>query len=159
MRRCQLPFEVSSSASLAKWKITERPLVPKVDRTIRSTVTGEELPPCSIPLVGRFYGDAGGKASVSSAYYRNLTRLNEHAAEIKGRRKNRQPLGDYFQQYPEARAWQMANAIERQVNQLKRRRRVMLERGASKESVKQIERMITRKMEVLNQRVKQLESR
>jgi len=51
----------------------------------------------------------------------------------------------------------MANAIERQVNQLKRRRRVMLERGASKESVKQIERMITRKMEVLNQRVKQLE--
>jgi hypothetical protein len=53
----------------------------------------------------------------------------------------------------------MANAIERQVNQLKRRRRVMLERAASKESVKQIERMITRKMEVLNQRVKQLESR
>jgi hypothetical protein len=94
---------------------------------------------------------------VSSTYYRNLTRLNEHAAEIKGLREDRQPLGDYFQQYPEARAWQMANAIERQVNQLKRRRRVMLERGASKESVKQIERMITRKMEVLNQRVKSLE--
>jgi len=129
----------------------------KVDRTIRSTVTGEELPPYSIPLVGRFYGDAGGKSSVSSTYYRNLTRLNEHAAEIKGLREDRQPLGDYFQQYPEARAWQMANAIERQVNQLKRRRRVMLERGASKESVKQIERMITRKMEVLNQRVKSLE--
>jgi len=44
------------------------------------------------------------------------------------------------------------DTIARQVNWLKRHRRIMPERGARKESGKQIERMIARKMEVLNER-------
>lgn len=126
----------------------------KIEQTIASTVTGEELPPYKIPLAGRFYGDTKSASAESNRFYENITRLNEHENEIKGRRENRENPGEYLRENPEARLYQFANKIEQDVTKLRKRRRELLERGASKESIKMIETQITNRMKRLNDRVK-----
>ena len=128
----------------------------KVEQTVTSSVTGEELPPYKIPLAGRFYGDSKSSASESNRFYENLTRLNEHENEIKGRRKNRENPGEYLRENPEARLVNMANQVERDVSEMRKRRREMLEKGASKESIKLIEERITTRMKRFNDRVRVL---
>lgn len=128
----------------------------KAEQTVTSSVTGEELPPYKIPLAGRFYGDSKSSAAESTRFYENITRLNEHENEIQGRRKNRENATEYLRENPEARLVTFANQIERDVQKLRQRRRDLLERGASKESIKIIETQITNRMKRLNDRVRAL---
>lgn len=129
----------------------------KVEQTITSKVTGEELPSYKMPLVGRFYGNADENAAQSQRFYSNLTRLNEHENEIKGRLKNREPLGDYFKEYPEARLIKMANSVEYNIRKLKQRRQLLKERGGNEQAVKNINDNIVRLMKRLNERVESTE--
>lgn len=128
----------------------------KAEQTVTSTATGEELPPYKVPLLGRFYGDTKSSAAESNRFYENITRLNEHENEIKGRQKNRENAIEYRRENPEARLVPFANQIERDVQQLRQRKRDLLERGASKESIKIVETQITNRMKRLNDRVRQL---
>lgn len=128
----------------------------KAEQTVTSTATGEELPPYKVPLLGRFYGDTKSSAAESGRFYENITRLNEHENEIKGRRDNRENVTEYRRENPEARLVPFANQIERDVQKLRQRKRDLLERGASKESIKIVETQITNKMKRLNDRVRQL---
>ena len=128
----------------------------KVEQTATSRVTGEELPPYKVPVLGRFYGDTKSAAAESNRFYENITRLNEHENEIKGRKKNRENPGEYIRENPEARLVNLGNKIERDVQDLRKRKRDMLERDASPESIKMIELQITRKMKLLNDRVRSL---
>lgn len=131
----------------------------KVEQTASSTLTGEELPPYKIPLAGRFYGDTKSSAAESTRFYENITRLNEHENEIQGRRKNRENATEYLRENPEARLVTFANQIERDVQKLRQRKREMLEKGASKESIRIIETQITNRMKRLNDRVRALRER
>lgn len=128
----------------------------KVEQTARSAVTGEELPPYKVPLLGRFYGDAKAGSAESTRFYANITRLNEHEAEIKGRRENREDVTEYLRDNPEARLVDMADRIEREVQELKRKRRELVEKGAPAERVKMVEERIKMRMKQLNDRVRQL---
>lgn len=128
----------------------------KVEQTVTKTFTGEELPPYKIPLVGRFYGETKSSAAESSRFYKNMTELNEHENEIKGRRENRQPIGDYFQENPEARLAPMARKTYADIQKLRKRREMLVERDAPRESVKAVENQITAKMRMLNERVEAL---
>lgn len=129
----------------------------KVEQTITSKATGEELPSYKMPLVGRFYGNADENAAQSQRFYSNLTRLNEHENEIKGRLKNREPLGDYFKEYPEARLIKMANSVEYNIRKLKQRRQLLKERGGNEQAIKNINDNIVRLMKRLNERVESTE--
>ena len=129
----------------------------KVSQAVQSTFTGEELPSNKVPILGRFYGDTKEQSGVSSKFYANITKLNEHENEIKGRQKDRVPVGDYFKENPEARLFAAGNAAERQVSELRRQKRDMIERGASKESIKLIEQRITRRMQILNSQIERAE--
>jgi hypothetical protein len=125
----------------------------KVLQSADSLRTGEELPTHKLPLLGRFYGSAEGQAPVANVFYSNVKRLNEHEAEIKGRAKDRGDVAGYMAENPEARLYQIANTIERQVSDLRKRKHDLTERNASQESVKMIESMITQTMKRLNDRV------
>jgi len=125
--------------------------------TVEKTITGEDLPSYKIPLAGRFYGETKSAAAESGRFYKNMEKLNKHENEIKGRRDKKQPLGDYLKDNPEARLAPMARKVYQDVRQLRNRREALMERDAPKESVQAVEKMITRKMQVLNERVRALE--
>ena len=127
----------------------------KAEQTITSQITGEELPSYKIPLVGRFYGETKSQAAQRDRFYDNVRLINEHENEIKGRRKNREPVDEYYKENPEARLFGYANAVERQINNLRRRREDMIKRGAPKDEVQAIEKKITEVMTKFNDRIKQ----
>jgi hypothetical protein len=133
--------------------------ISKAATTVEKTITGEELPSYKIPLAGRFYGETKSSAAESGRFYKNMEKLNKHENEIKGRRESKQPLGDYLQENPEARLAPMARKVYQDVRDLRKRREALLERDAPKESIQAVEKQITRKMQVLNDRVRALEER
>ena len=129
----------------------------KLTTSIEKTATGEDLPPYKIPLYGRFVGETKSSAAESNKFYKNMERLNRLDLEIKGRREDKEPIGDFMKDNPEARLLPMANKTYKEVQALRKRRAALVERDAPKESVQAVEKMITRKMQVLNDRVRALE--
>jgi hypothetical protein len=128
----------------------------KVEQTITKTATGEELPPYKIPVVGRFYGETKSSAAESSRFYKNMEQINKLENEIKGRRENKEPLGDFLKENPEARLAGRAREIYSDVKKLRERREKLVERDAPRESVKAVETQITNKMRLLNEQVEKL---
>ncbi len=131
----------------------------KAEQTVASAFTGEDLPTYKVPLLGRFYGDAEQQSSQSNAFYNNLKAINEHEAELKGRRKAGEPTAEYLTENPEARLVMMANAVERDVSQLRKRKRELMAKDASKESVKLIEQQIANKQRRFNEAVRSVTDR
>jgi hypothetical protein len=129
----------------------------KIEQSITGAVKGEEVAPYKIPIVGRFYGDTQATANISGKFYENLTTLNKHEAEIEGRKKKRESLGDYYDQYPEARLYEKANSIESDIKSLNKRLKEFKEKDRSQESIKLIKAQITAKMKRLNDMVKETE--
>jgi hypothetical protein len=129
----------------------------KLTTSIEKTATGEDLPPYKIPLYGRFFGETKSAAAESNKFYKNMERLNRLDLEVKGRREDKEPIGDFMRDNPETRLLPMANKTYKDVQALRKRRAALLERDAPKESIQAVEKMITRKMQVLNDRVKAME--
>ena len=111
----------------------------KAEQSIKAGITGEELPSYRIPLAGRFYGETASNAAESQRFYNNVTKMADHENEIKGRIKNREPVGPYLKEHPEARLWQMANTVENQINQLNKQKKEFIEKGLPKDRIKRIE--------------------
>jgi hypothetical protein len=72
---------------------------------------------------------------------------------FKGLQKEGKSASAYIQANPEARLFQYANKVERDLRELKHRRRELVEKGRSKESVKQVETRINELMLQFNERV------
>jgi GGDEF domain-containing protein len=125
----------------------------KTGTTIESMVTGEELPTYKIPLVGRFYGDASGQASQGNEFYGNITELSQHKAEIDDLRKTKGNVQAYIKEYPEAILAKQADVALREVNNLRKRQRILQENGADHAKVKIVEDRITNVMKKFNERV------
>ena len=122
----------------------------KAEQTATSLVTGEDLPTHKIPLVGRFYGDANAQSSQGGKFYDNIIKLNEHEAEVKGRRKDGKDYQQYLNDNPEARMIGQGNLAEKQVSALRRKRKEMVEKGADKSEVHKVDEMITARMKRFN---------
>jgi hypothetical protein len=129
----------------------------KLTTSIDKTITGEDLPPYKIPLYGRFVGETKSSAAESNKFYKNMEKLNRLDLEIKGRREDREPVGNFMRENPETRLLPLANKTYKDVQALRKRRAALLERDAPRESIQAVERMITRKMQVLNDRIKAME--
>jgi hypothetical protein len=126
----------------------------KLTTSIEKTATGEDLPPYKIPLYGRFVGETKSSAAESNKFYKNMEKLNRLDLEVKGRREDREPIGDFMRENPETRLLPLANKTYKDVQALRKRRAALLEKDAPRESIQAVENMITRKMQVLNDRVK-----
>jgi hypothetical protein len=125
----------------------------KAEQTVRSQITGEDLPIYKVPLVGRFVGDSQGLAAERNRFYNNIMQLNKHEREIKGRRANRENVQEYLMDNPDARLFNYANQVERNIQTLRKRRDILLEKGAPKEQVKVLENQIGAQMKRFNDRV------
>lgn len=132
--------------------------ISKVDQTVRSMMSGEELPTYKVPLIGRLIGNADSQASQGNAFYANLQRLNELETQIKGLRKDGRSVdvARLVRENPEARLIQLANRTERQVQELRREKRDLIERGAGQDAVRAKEEQITAVMVRLNDSVNRL---
>ncbi len=126
----------------------------KLTTTIQKTATGEDLPPYKIPLYGRFVGETKSSAAESNKFYKNMLKLNELQSVVDGRRDRKEPIGDFMRENPETRLLPLANKTYKDVQALRKRRAALLEKDAPKESIQAVENMITRRMQVLNDRVK-----
>jgi hypothetical protein len=129
----------------------------KVEQTVTSQFTGEELPIYKVPLVGRFAGETTGVAAERNRFYSNLIELNKHENELKGRRKDRVPTQDYLMEYPEARLYGYANQVERNIQKLKKRRDMLIEKDAPKEQVKAVENQMMVQMKRFNDKVREVQ--
>jgi hypothetical protein len=125
----------------------------KTEQTATALITGEDLPPFKIPLFGRLYGDTSTSAADANRFYENIRRMNIHKEEIDGRQESRRPVGEYLRENPEARLVTAASSTYREVQQMRNRKREMVERGASRESVRIMEQRIASRMRQFNDRL------
>ena len=135
--------------------------VGKTVTTAESFATGEDLPSHKVPLLGRFYGNSEGQAAQGNAFYSNIKEINEHESTVKGLRKDHKgrEAAEYIRDNPDAMLIGIANKTEQRVQELRRSKRELTERGASKESIKMIELRITNEMKRFNERVEMLKKR
>jgi hypothetical protein len=117
-----------------------------------ATATDEELPTYKIPVVGRLYGETKGNESEKASYYDNVKRLNEHEAEIKWLRENKQAnqVPGYLRENPEAKLVAQANTIENSIKKLRSLREKLEGAGANKQRLKIVDTQIITQMKRLN---------
>jgi hypothetical protein len=139
----------------------------KINQTVTSQFTGEELPPHKIPLAGRFYGNAESGNAQGGRFYENMNRMAEHKAMLEGLREDIRKAGSpeeaarltaerdrYRAENPETELVTRATIVERRVRQLRREKREALKTDAPKAQVKAIEDRITERMRDLNEAIK-----
>lgn len=129
----------------------------KLEQTATSALTGEDLPPHKIPLLGRFYGDTTGQSSEANRFYANVREINLHKSEIDGRRKNGGDVMEYLNDNPTARLVMGVSRFETTVRKLRQARRDAMERGDSADRIKAIDGQITAVMGQFNQRFAELD--
>lgn len=125
----------------------------KVQQTVSSVVSGEELPTYKVPLLGRFAGNTASQASQGTAFYANLDKLNALETEIKGLRKDGKFLeaAQLARENPQSGLIALANRAERDVQKLRRDKRELIATGATREQVRAKEEQITAVMMRLNE--------
>jgi hypothetical protein len=129
----------------------------KTGQTLKAASTGEDLPAYRIPLAGRFYGETESNAAESQRFYTNVTKMADYENEVKGRIKNKEPIGPYLKENPQARLWKAANSTENQINALNKQKKEFIERGLPKERIKRIENQKAVIMKRFNDQVEKLE--
>lgn len=100
----------------------------KANQTMAATVTGDELPPYKVPLVGRLYGNTRGPSGQSEAYYENIRAINLVESEIQGRRRQREEVQSLMSEEPLADLVGLGRGTETMIRRLRQRRRVVAER-------------------------------
>lgn len=124
----------------------------KAMQTAQATASGDDLPAHKVPLLGRFYGNADSPSAKQAAFYRYLDEVARHAEQVKGLRlegKGAEALV-YAQEHPQARLHMAARAAQRQIKDMRERRRELEQQGASREEVRALEQRMTQRMEQFN---------
>ena len=122
--------------------------------TVKSGFTGEEQPLHKIPVVGKIVGDINDPASVAAQFYQNIKTMYGYKQEIQGRMKERQDVGEFLRETPEARLWSAAESFENRISELNKTRKEMIKREAAPELIKRIDDAKTRAMNQFNELVR-----
>lgn len=131
--------------------------ISKTAQALDTAGTGEELPPYKIPILGKFYGKTTGQAAESGKYYSNITRINEADRELQGRKENGDDVESFIAEHPEARLGKTADRTQRAISKLKKQKRELIDQGAPREQVRNIEGLITTRMKTLNDQIRSLQ--
>ncbi|MEN6629680.1 MAG: LPD38 domain-containing protein, partial [Sulfuricella sp.] len=119
--------------------------------TVASGVyNGEDVPAYKVPLFGRLYGNTKEPAAEASKFYKNLTEINQHEYAVKERIKNKENPSEYIKDNPDAKLYESANRIEREISQLNQKKRLMVEKDVPRERVKVLEMAINARMKRFN---------
>lgn len=127
----------------------------KVGAMSTAAVTGEELAPHQLVLVGRIYGNTRGANGESSAYYENIRRINTSSSEAKGRSERGEDVGAILEDVPLAKLDGAAGVFDKRVSDLvKARRKIQASDNPNKRDlVKEINQEIEASMYQLNKAV------
>lgn len=127
----------------------------KVGAMSTAAVTGEELAPHQLVLVGRIYGNTRGANGESSAYYENIRRINTSSSEAKGRSERGEDVGAILEDVPLAKLDGAAGVFDKRVSDLvKARRKIQASDNPNKRDlVKEINKEIEGSMYQLNKAV------
>jgi hypothetical protein len=139
----------------------------KFNQTGSALLTGEDLPPHKIPLVGRFYGNADAASSQGNRFYAAVKEMDLHEAQIKGlqraagaaktpaeRAEFERELKEYKAENPEADLFFAANVAQRQVQNLRKLKREAMQAEAPRERIKELDAKITEAMRGFNDKVR-----
>jgi hypothetical protein len=117
---------------------------------VKAVVTGEELPSYKVPIAGKFYGNTESPANIASKFYDNVTQLSNYENEIRGRQKNRENVGQFLRDHPEARLYQRANKLENQISQINKDKKDLIERKAPQKQIDVLDKRKTMLMDKFN---------
>jgi hypothetical protein len=125
----------------------------KAGAAVGNVATGEETPSYRIPIVGKLYGETKTPAAISSKFYDNVIQMSEYEHEIKMRQKNKESTTEYLRDNPEARLWQDAKNVERQVTKLNKTKADLLAKN-KKDEANRIDKQKVDAMRRFNEKVK-----
>jgi Large polyvalent protein associated domain 38/Large polyvalent protein-associated domain 5/ADP-Ribosyltransferase in polyvalent proteins/Large polyvalent protein-associated domain 1 len=127
----------------------------KTGTTIDALVTGSDLPTYKIPLVGRFYGNAQSNASQSAKFYTNIEKMNKYENAIKGRLEDGLDVDEYEAKNPLSELVPDAKNSLKLVKNLRKVKLQLIQDGASKNEISDINNEISGVMTDFNQQVKE----
>lgn len=118
-------------------------------KSIQATATGDDLPWHNIPLAGRFFGDADSDGAKQSAFYNSMDKVRKHAEEVKGLRASGRSgeAVEYANKHPHAKLHLAARAAEKQVKDMRDRKRDLEQAGAPREEIRALEQRMIKRME------------
>jgi hypothetical protein len=125
----------------------------KAAQVAESLYTGTELPTHKIPLVGRFFGSAGGSSAIRSRFYEHVRQSNIAYNAFEGRALHHEPFSDYVRTHPEARFAKVAITVQDDLAILQKQKQRMLDQGAGKDAIRLQEQKITNLMNRFNELV------
>lgn len=127
----------------------------KVNQTASSAVTGDELPPYKVPLLGRVYGNTRGTSGQSDRYYENIRLLNELGNEIKGRQAAEEDVDEFKRVEPLTELVLLGNRTQEHIQKLrtKRRRIALKAEDGFREEVREVDLEIAEAMARVNNEV------
>ena len=128
----------------------------KAIRVGESLVTGEDLPPHAIPLVGRLTGSASGSTAVRGRYYDVIEDLHGIRREIKGRARAGESVREVYDSNPLAKLAGYGVRIHGRIKRLKQRRRMLIQRSGHTDAVKAVETQMDYLMKQVVDRAKAL---
>lgn len=131
----------------------------KLAKTIEAAITGEELAPYNIPLVGRFYGNTKAGYAESQRFYKNLEELNVLQNQLEGRTKRKENPQEFLKENPKVRLADAAHQVERNIRTIRKQRDELIAKGAPREQVKAKENQMTLQMKKLNDAVAKAEKK
>lgn len=117
--------------------------------------SGETLPMYKIPVAGRFIGETTGQASETSRFYNNLKRIGAHKAALDEMENERDlpAIAKYRKDNPDAMYVALADRAARDISDLKKRKRELLEKDAPAEKIKEIDARITKTVKYYNEKL------
>lgn len=130
--------------------------VSKSFTTAEAIATGEDLPMYKIPLAGRFYGETTGQAPQSAKFYNNLTKINKIDYAVKKRYEAGEDFREYIKENPEFSLIQYGRKVESAIRKARELKRKLVEEGASRERVQQVDATITGYMQQFNDQMAKL---
>lgn len=123
----------------------------KLVQTGQAATTGEELPMHKVPLLGRFVGSANGGASQAGPFYAKVTEAKRLDRQIDGLREDGQTAKAMELQRSNAYLLAKARVADSQVTRLRREKRQLLEKGAPRAQVQEVERRMGEAMRRFNE--------
>jgi len=117
----------------------------------KSKVTGEEVQPYQVPVVGKLYGDTNTPAAIAGHFYENIIEMSKHEniiKEMKGK-----GVTEYYKENPEARLYHRANYVSNEVARLKKEKKALMEKNAPDAQIKRKDERIKEVMAAFNKEV------
>lgn len=125
----------------------------KVTSTVKSAVTGEDLPLYKVPLVGRLLGNTNEAASISQRFYDGMKEMNGHKRSLDGLEEDGGDIDAYLRKNPEAEFAETAQEYENEVRKLRKEIKSMREEGVPQDEIKLYEQEVQMLMTDFNQQL------